>query len=123
MHLRVVLRDWLDVVIPARLFTSHAAQLDRALPLGIRRSEAARRLLSEVLAHESAMVRLGQLHWVDLRAQERNLGALPHRTLDLFDDRVPVALVLAEEERRGVRAALELSVGLQRAAPPRRLHL
>ena len=72
MHLRVVLRDWLDVVVPALLFSSHAANPGCLLSISISNATSTSRL-PKVLAHERAMVRLRQLHWINLRTEEWNL--------------------------------------------------
>ena len=61
------------------------------------------------------MVRLRQLHWINLRTQEWNLRALTYRALDFLNDGMSVAFVLAEQEWCGIRAALELSIWLQSA--------
>jgi hypothetical protein len=103
------------------LFTSHAANRDCLLTLSVR--VVGSLVLAKVLAHECAMVCFRQLHWINLRAKERNLRALSNSALDLFDDCMTVTLVFSEQERCGVMAALELCIGLQGATSLRLVHL
>ena len=117
MHLSVVLRNRLDVVVPALLFATKAPffQLPKPVLLhSVSRSHpstCSRLVVEETTTHERATVlRLRQLHGVELRAQEGNLCCLADSARNVIDDLVSVRLVLLQDEGCCVLAALEFGV-------------
>jgi hypothetical protein len=56
------------------------------------------------------VVSLRQFHWVDLGAQEGNLGTLIDSPLEVISDSVAIRLVLLKHERSRVVTALEVRV-------------
>ena len=110
MDLGVVLGNGLDIVVPARLFAGKSAQLHLFKSLLLSCIGRLRGLLADVLAHEGAVVSLGQFHGVNLSSQEGDFSALVHRSLDVLSHPVAIRLVLLKHERSGVVAALEVWV-------------
>ena len=97
MHLSVVLRNRLDVVVPALLFATKAPLFQLPKPVllhSVSRSHpstCSRLVVEETTTHErAAVLRLRQLHGVELRAQEGNLCCLADSARNVIDDLVSV---------------------------------
>ena len=79
MHFRIILRNWLGVIVPAHFFTGDFPGFELSDPLSVRVAAIVSFdlniavTIAKVLAHDRAMSCLGQLHWVVLSPQEWNL--------------------------------------------------
>ena len=113
VHLRIVLWDGNDVVVPAWFFSDQALHFHslRAL-LGLYLSSYGR--ISHVsatdeLPHERSVLSARYLHWVNLGPQKRDFSAVINSAFDLFSNFVTVGRVLGQNEWSGVLASLKLN--------------